>query len=116
MELPNSSCHGVLHPRYTSPLETPLASPLRGVQRGNTTGLQGMEGTSLGGGLVLVSACLTVSPPITGEQAHTHTQGESESIIKYRSHFDGLTLELAQCKVVIPSILLVMLFLCALHS
>jgi hypothetical protein len=32
-----------------------------------------MEGTSLGGELVLVSACLTVSPLITGGQAHTHT-------------------------------------------
>ena len=32
-----------------------------------------MEGMSLGGGLVLVSACLTVSPLITGGQAHTHT-------------------------------------------
>jgi hypothetical protein len=32
-----------------------------------------MEGTSLGGELVLVSACLTVSPLITGGQ-HTHTQ------------------------------------------
>jgi hypothetical protein len=32
-----------------------------------------MEGTSLGGELVRVSACLTVSPLITGGQAHTHT-------------------------------------------
>jgi hypothetical protein len=32
-----------------------------------------MEGMSLGGELVLVSACLTVSPLITGGQAHTHT-------------------------------------------
>jgi hypothetical protein len=32
-----------------------------------------MEGTSLGGELVLVSACLTVTPLITGGQAHTHT-------------------------------------------
>jgi hypothetical protein len=31
-----------------------------------------MEGTSLGGELVLVSACLTVSPLITGGQAHTN--------------------------------------------
>jgi hypothetical protein len=42
-------------------------------------------------------------------------QRESKSIIKYRSRFDGLTLELARCKVVIPSFLLVMLFLHALH-
>jgi hypothetical protein len=32
-----------------------------------------MEGMSLGGELVLVSACLTVTPPITGGQEHTHT-------------------------------------------
>jgi hypothetical protein len=43
-------------------------------------------------------------------------QGESESIIKYQSRFDGLTIELARCKVVIPSLLLVMLFLHALHG
>ncbi len=71
MELPISNCHGVLHPRYKSLLETHLARPLRGAQRGSTTGLQGMEGTLLGGKLVLVSACLTVSPLITGGQAHT---------------------------------------------
>ena len=43
-------------------------------------------------------------------------QGESESILEYRSCFDGLTMELARCKIIIPSILLVMLFLRALHS
>jgi hypothetical protein len=43
-------------------------------------------------------------------------QGDSESIIEYRSRFDGLTIKLARCKVIIPSLLLVMLFLCALHG
>jgi hypothetical protein len=43
-------------------------------------------------------------------------QRKSKFIIDYRSRFDGLPLELARCKVVIPSILLVMLFLRALHS
>jgi hypothetical protein len=43
-------------------------------------------------------------------------QGDSESIIEYWSRFDGLTIELACCKVIIPSLLLVMLFLCALHG
>ena len=43
-------------------------------------------------------------------------QGDSESLLEYRSRFDGLTLELQCSKVVIPPILLVMLFLCALHS
>ena len=57
-----------------SPLETALASPpIQGVQSGSTTGLQGMEGMSLGGELVLVSACLTVTPLITdGPETHTH--------------------------------------------
>ena len=45
----------------------------RGIRRGSTTGLQGMERMSLGGELVLVSACLTVTPPITGGQEHTHS-------------------------------------------
>jgi hypothetical protein len=36
-------------------------------------------------------------------------QGDSESLLEYRSRFDGLTLELQRCKVVIPPILLVML-------
>ncbi len=49
------------------------SKPTRGVQSGSTNGLQGMEGTSLGGELVLVSTCLTVSPLITGGQAHTHS-------------------------------------------
>jgi hypothetical protein len=39
-----------------------------------------------------------------------------ESILEYPSQFDGLTLELLQCKVVIPLFLLVMLFLWAIHS
>ncbi len=43
-------------------------------------------------------------------------QGESTSILEYWSQFDGLTLKLARCKVMIPSVLLVMLFLCALHG
>ncbi len=45
-----------------------------------------------------------------------NVQGESESILEYWSRFDNLTLELGWCKVMIPSILLVMLFLCALHG
>jgi hypothetical protein len=36
-----------------------------------------MEGMSLGGELVLVSACLTVTPPITGGQEHTHKNTHS---------------------------------------
>jgi hypothetical protein len=42
-------------------------------------------------------------------------QGESEPILEYRSRFDGLTLKLSRCKVVLPHLLLVMLFLCVLH-
>jgi hypothetical protein len=37
-------------------------------------------------------------------------------ILECWSRFDGLTLKLARCKVMFPSILLVMLFLCALHD
>jgi hypothetical protein len=45
-----------------------------------------------------------------------NVQGESKSILEYWSRFDDLTLKLAWCKVMIPSILLVLLFLCALHD
>jgi hypothetical protein len=45
-----------------------------------------------------------------------NVQRESESILEYRSQFNSLTLELGRCKVMILSILLVMLFLCALHG
>ena len=45
-----------------------------------------------------------------------NVQGDNESIIEYRSRFDGLTLELSRCKVTIPSFLMVMLFLRALHG
>jgi hypothetical protein len=45
-----------------------------------------------------------------------NVHGEFKSILEYWSQFDGLTLKLAWCKVMIPSILLVMLFLRALHG
>jgi hypothetical protein len=45
-----------------------------------------------------------------------NVQGDLESIIEYRSWFDGLTIKLARCKVIIPSLLLVMLFLRVLHG
>jgi len=43
-------------------------------------------------------------------------QGENESILEYRSRFDGLTLELNQCRVIIPPLLMILLFVRALHS
>jgi hypothetical protein len=43
-------------------------------------------------------------------------QDKHEPILAFRSHFNGLILEMACCKVVIPPLLLVMLFLRALHS
>ncbi len=43
-------------------------------------------------------------------------QRKAESILEYRSHFDVLTLELSQCKVIITPLLLVMLFLQGLHG
>ncbi len=43
-------------------------------------------------------------------------QGDDELILAFRSHLDDLILEMAHCKVVIPPLLLIMLFLRALHS
>jgi hypothetical protein len=43
-------------------------------------------------------------------------QGNDEPILQYRSRFYGIILDLSRCKVAIPQILLVMLFLQALHS
>ncbi len=43
-------------------------------------------------------------------------QGGSEPILEYRSRFDGLMLDMSWCKVAIPQILLVMLFLWVLNS
>jgi hypothetical protein len=43
-------------------------------------------------------------------------QGEDEPILAFRSCFDGLILEMACCKVAIPPLLLIMLFLRVLHS
>jgi hypothetical protein len=42
-------------------------------------------------------------------------QGDNESILEYQSHFNGLTLELNQCRVIIPPLLMIMLFVRALH-
>jgi hypothetical protein len=42
--------------------------------------------------------------------------GESEEIMAFCSHFDGMVNDMAQCKIVIPPILIVMFFLCLLHS
>ncbi len=43
-------------------------------------------------------------------------QGEDEPILSFSSCFDGLILEMARCKVAIPPLLPVMLFLRVLHS
>ena len=43
-------------------------------------------------------------------------QGPSEPVLEFRSRFDGLVLDLSRSKIVIPPILLLMLFLRALHS
>ncbi len=42
-------------------------------------------------------------------------QGDSEQILAFRSRFDGLIMDMARSKIILPPILLVMLFLCALH-
>jgi hypothetical protein len=44
-----------------------------------------------------------------------NVQGKSEPILEYCSRFDGLTQELLRCKVVLPHLLSVMLFLRALY-
>jgi hypothetical protein len=36
--------------------------------------------------------------------------------VEFRSHFNGMILEMTRCKVVIPPLLLVMIFIRALHS
>jgi hypothetical protein len=43
-------------------------------------------------------------------------QGNDEPLMAFHSQFDGLILEMARCKVVIPPLLLVMLFLRTLHG
>jgi hypothetical protein len=43
-------------------------------------------------------------------------QGSKESVLQYPSRFDGIVMDLSQRKVAIPQILMVMLFLCAIHS
>ncbi len=43
-------------------------------------------------------------------------QGKNKPILAFCSYFDGLIFEMACCKVVMPPLLLVLLFLRALHS
>jgi len=43
-------------------------------------------------------------------------QGDSEPIVEFRSRFDGMILDMTRCKVVIPPLLLVMIFIRALNS
>jgi hypothetical protein len=45
-----------------------------------------------------------------------NVQGNNEPILQYLSCFDGIIIELLRCKVAIPQILMVMLFLRAIHS
>ncbi len=42
-------------------------------------------------------------------------QGDSEPIVKFWSRFDGMIMDLSCCKDVIPPLLLVMIFIRALH-
>jgi hypothetical protein len=43
-------------------------------------------------------------------------QGDSEPIVEFCSRFDGMLMDMSRCKVVIPPLLLVMIFIRALHS
>jgi hypothetical protein len=45
-----------------------------------------------------------------------NVQGNDEPILQYQSRFDGIIMELSHCKVAIPQILMVMLFLRGIHS
>ncbi len=42
-------------------------------------------------------------------------QGDSEPIVKIWSHVDGMIMDMSRCKVLISPLLLVMIFICALH-
>ena len=42
-------------------------------------------------------------------------RSDSESILEFCSCFDGSVMDMSQCKVITPPILLVMIFLCILH-
>jgi hypothetical protein len=75
-----------------------------------------------GWGFEMLAALIQHCRPDTVSNAFTSllslfndVQGESEPIVEYCSRFDGLILELLRCKVVLLHLLLVMLFLCALH-
>jgi hypothetical protein len=43
-------------------------------------------------------------------------QGPSEPVLEFRSRFDGMVLDMSRSKIILPPILLVMLFLRALHT
>ena len=43
-------------------------------------------------------------------------QGDSKPIVEFWSRFDGMIMDMSRCKVVIPPLLLVMIFIRALHS
>jgi hypothetical protein len=45
-----------------------------------------------------------------------NVQGNNKPILQYQSCFDGIIMDLSRCKVAIPQILMVMLFLWAIHS
>ena len=45
-----------------------------------------------------------------------NVQGDKEPIDEVRSCFDGMVMDMAHGKVIIPPLLHVMIFICALHS
>jgi hypothetical protein len=46
----------------------------------------------------------------------TNVQGDLESILEFHSRVDGMVMEVLWCNVIIPPLLLMMIFLCALRS
>jgi len=43
-------------------------------------------------------------------------QGDTEPIMEFRSRFEGMVVDISRCKVIIPPLLLIMIFIRALHS
>ncbi len=79
--------------------------------------------TYIGRGFEMLAACNACCHPNSVANAFSsllsifdELQGNDKPILAFRSCFNSLILEMACCKVVIPPLLLVMLFLLAFHS
>jgi hypothetical protein len=43
-------------------------------------------------------------------------KSKSKPIVEFQSQFDSMVMDMSRCRIMLPQILLVMLFLCALHA